>query len=56
LDGSSNIECLVSIGSIFGIAKKVCNSWNYFLGLQEYSLLPRKFFCNNMWQVAASKN
>ena len=23
LDGSSNIECLVSIGSIFGIAKKV---------------------------------
>ena len=23
LDGSSNIDCLVSIGSIFGIAKKV---------------------------------
>ena len=26
LDGSSNIECLVSIGSIFGIAKKVSDS------------------------------
>ena len=25
LDGSSNIDCLVSIGSIFGIAKKVSN-------------------------------
>lgn len=24
LDGSSNIDCLVSIGSIFGISKKVC--------------------------------
>ena len=24
LDGSSNIDCLVSIGSIFGIWKKVC--------------------------------
>ena len=24
LDGSSNIDCLVSIGSIFAIAKKVC--------------------------------
>jgi len=23
LDGSSNIDCLVSIGSIFGVAKKV---------------------------------
>ena len=27
LDGSSNIDCLVSIGSIFGIAKKV----NFFI-------------------------
>ena len=26
LDGSSNIECLVSIGSIFGIAKKVASN------------------------------
>ena len=24
LDGSSNIDCLVSIGSIFGIWRKVC--------------------------------
>lgn len=28
LDGSSNIECLVSIGSIFGIAKKVPYLYN----------------------------
>lgn len=27
LDGSSNIDCLVSIGSIFGIWKKVCGSF-----------------------------
>ena len=26
LDGSSNIDCLVSIGSIFGIWKKVSSS------------------------------
>jgi fructose-1,6-bisphosphatase I len=30
LDGSSNIECLVSIGSIFGIAKKVSDSCEVF--------------------------
>ena len=28
LDGSSNIDCLVSIGSIFGIWKKVCKIIN----------------------------
>ena len=27
LDGSSNIDCLVSIGSIFSIAKKVCSKF-----------------------------
>ena len=27
LDGSSNIDCLVSIGSIFGIWKKVNREW-----------------------------
>lgn len=32
LDGSSNIDCGVSIGSIFGIATKVRNySWFYML-------------------------
>lgn len=28
LDGSSNIDCLVSIGTIFGIYKKVSNLTN----------------------------
>lgn len=27
LDGSSNIDCLVSIGTIFGIYKKVSQKW-----------------------------
>ena len=40
LDGSSNIDCLVSIGSIFGIAKKVrgfifCDS-SLFYGVIKY--------------------
>lgn len=30
LDGSSNIDCLVSIGSIFGIAKKVWKSYFFY--------------------------
>ena len=36
LDGSSNIDCLVSIGSIFGIWKKVSVS---FIHLLEYLIL-----------------
>ena len=31
LDGSSNIDCLVSIGSIFGIAKKVYKVFRFIL-------------------------
>lgn len=31
LDGSSNIDCLVSIGSIFGIWKKVSSTIIYLL-------------------------
>lgn len=29
LDGSSNIECLAAIGSIFGISRKVYGDWSY---------------------------
>ena len=38
LDGSSNIDCLVSIGSIFGIWKKVSHfiqQWVLYKGFQE---------------------
>jgi len=31
LDGSSNIDCLVSIGSIFAIFKKTSNQQNLFI-------------------------
>ena len=39
LDGSSNIDCLVSIGSIFGIWRKVCIIGHpHILGVVLFSL------------------
>ena len=36
LDGSSNIDCLVSIGTIFGIYKKVkCNGSSSWFGIKS---------------------
>jgi hypothetical protein len=42
LDGSSNIECLVSIGSIFGIAKKVSNSGELHFGTGRIVIVTKK--------------
>lgn len=43
LDGSSNIDCLVSIGTIFGIWRKVNNVFR--LLLEEPQSIPKPDFC-----------
>ena len=63
LDGSSNIDCLVSIGSIFGIWKKVyiqlfCDSQIYHLCL--CCVIHYKFFHNvvlnrSVWMLLLAK-
>ena len=51
LDGSSNIDCLVSIGSIFGIWKKVRNSVGVLLYSQFYSLYNFLFLFRSVWML-----
>ena len=56
LDGSSNIECLVSIGSIFGIAKKVSDMWqcnntsSHFAVYKKYTQIS-----NKCWAIPQKK-
>lgn len=53
LDGSSNIDCLVSIGSIFGIWKKVPQSYLLPLPIYSFSILS---FCFILISIFPSRS